>query len=91
MKIEIDQKMASNDSLTVATLHDMLCTPASDNLALIRTVGRLSRIAELAERLLSNATPLQEQFNPESFEVLATDLMELSKVYVEFEMSDISA
>lgn len=48
-------------------------------------LDRLEYIADLAERLITEAHPLQEQFNPETYEVPADAIMKLSKALYDAE------
>lgn len=75
-----------NDPSAIVALRGMLRVSSVSNEVLIRTVGRLNRIAEIAERLLDDATALQEQLNPESYEVSAGILMQLSRAIGELEL-----
>lgn len=44
-------------------------------------IEKLEEIADLVEKLLVDAYPLQEQFDPESYEVSASIIMRLSKAW----------
>jgi hypothetical protein len=58
---------------------DITTKSAPDTISIsVARLTLLERIATAAERLLCNAAALQEQFNPESFEVSADVINELT-------------
>lgn len=57
---------------------------------LVLVISSIDRLLNAVDNVLLNAVGLQEQFNPESFEVYADDLDELRRAYMDIQPPEIS-